>query len=175
MESIKTGWNFLRVTALLYCTKNYLFDITQCMGPSMQPTLNSSGDIILVSKLPTTFHPGCVVLSMSLDDPSKIICKRIIGTEGQRIIPNNRRIAHMKMELKNDPVKLARVKKLTNYVRSNRAKITIPKGHVWLEGDNPNHSTDSRHYGAVPERLIIGKAIARIWPITQFEIIHHEL
>ena len=35
-------------------------------------------------------------------------------------------------------------------VRTRRGKraedvtVTVPKGHVWLEGDNPNNSTDSR-------------------------------
>eukprot|EP00644_Phytophthora_capsici_P017796 jgi/Phyca11/576993/estExt2_Genewise1.C_PHYCAscaffold_1000039 len=38
-----------------------------------------------------------------------------------------------------------------------REKITIPKGHVWVEGDNPTCSVDSRHFGAVPAALLIGR------------------
>lgn len=37
-------------------------------------------------------------------------------------------------------------------------KLKIPKGHVWLLGDNPNWSKDSRHFGAVPYGLIRGRA-----------------
>ncbi|RLN45449.1 hypothetical protein BBJ28_00006626, partial [Nothophytophthora sp. Chile5] len=38
-----------------------------------------------------------------------------------------------------------------------KGKITVPKGHVWVEGDNPTCSVDSRHFGAVPAALVIGR------------------
>jgi signal peptidase I len=40
----------------------------------------------------------------------------------------------------------------------------VPKGHVWLQGDNAYNSTDSRHYGPIPYALIQGKVFYRIWP-----------
>ena len=39
--------------------------------------------------------------------------------------------------------------------------FNVPQGHVWLLGDNPSNSRDSRHYGPVPMGLIIGKAVFR--------------
>ena len=42
--------------------------------------------------------------------------------------------------------------------------VTVPKGHIWLEGDNPNNSTDSRHYGTVPAALILGRVLLKVWP-----------
>lgn len=42
--------------------------------------------------------------------------------------------------------------------------MQVPEGHVWTTGDNLPHSTDSRHYGAVPMALIRGKIIARVAP-----------
>ena len=33
----------------------------------------------------------------------------------------------------------------------------VPLNHVWLEGDNKNHSYDSRNHGPVPINLIKGK------------------
>ena len=38
----------------------------------------------------------------------------------------------------------------------------IPKGHVWLLGDNPNYSKDSRDYGPVPYGLIRGRAYFKV-------------
>jgi hypothetical protein len=38
----------------------------------------------------------------------------------------------------------------------------VPKGHVWLQGDNAYNSTDSRHYGPVPYALIQGKVFYRV-------------
>ena len=35
---------------------------------------------------------------------------------------------------------------------------------AWLEGDNPEESTDSRTYGPVPRRLVVGRVKWRYWP-----------
>jgi Signal peptidase, peptidase S26 len=40
--------------------------------------------------------------------------------------------------------------------------VKIPKGHVWLQGDNMANSNDSRDYGAVPEAILKGRVLARI-------------
>ena len=38
----------------------------------------------------------------------------------------------------------------------------VPKGHVWLQGDNLHNSTDSRHYGAVPAGLLRGRVALKV-------------
>lgn len=43
--------------------------------------------------------------------------------------------------------------------------LQIPYGHVWLEGDNRNNSTDSRVYGPVPHGLLRGRALCKILPL----------
>ncbi|CAB9530466.1 membrane protease subunit 1 [Seminavis robusta] len=43
----------------------------------------------------------------------------------------------------------------------------VPKGHVWLEGDNPLLSVDSRHYGPVPLSYLEGKLVWRLWPLLR--------
>ena len=42
--------------------------------------------------------------------------------------------------------------------------VTVPDGHLWLEGDNPVYSIDSRHYGPVPLSSVRGRVVARIFP-----------
>jgi nickel-type superoxide dismutase maturation protease len=39
-----------------------------------------------------------------------------------------------------------------------------PNGNVVLHADNPNVSRDSRHFGAVPGRLIVGRVLFRYMP-----------
>ncbi|MGH2572112.1 MAG: S26 family signal peptidase [Actinomycetota bacterium] len=47
----------------------------------------------------------------------------------------------------------------------------LGEGRYWLMGDDPSGSTDSRSFGAVPERLVKGVVLARYWPpsaVTRF-------
>jgi signal peptidase I len=43
-------------------------------------------------------------------------------------------------------------------------EITIPDGHYYMMGDNRGESLDSREWGPVPKKWIIGKAFATYWP-----------
>ena len=60
----------------------------QAHGPSMLPTLNLSGDLILADRLSVRFGkvgPGDIVLVRSPQNPRKIITKRVVGMGGDRV------------------------------------------------------------------------------------------
>jgi nickel-type superoxide dismutase maturation protease len=39
-----------------------------------------------------------------------------------------------------------------------------PDGRVWVEGDNPFGSTDSRQLGTLPADAVHGRVVGRVWP-----------
>lgn len=45
---------------------------------------------------------------------------------------------------------------------NNNFFVQVPKGHVWLEGDNLMNSTDSRNYGPIPYGLIRGRVCLKV-------------
>jgi inner membrane protease subunit 1 len=129
-----------------YCCKHvieaHVFQFLQTTGPSMEPTLNFAGDVVLVDGL--SYHwrrprRGEVVLARSPRDPDALVVKRVRG------------------------LPLDRVRYRTS-ARAREKEATVPLAHVWLEGDNPADSRDSREYGAVPECMIKGRVVCRLWP-----------
>ncbi|RID68280.1 hypothetical protein BRARA_C00450 [Brassica rapa] len=129
---------------LLHVTDRYIISSTHVQGPSMLPTLNLTGDVILAEHLSHRFGKiglGDVVLVRSPTDPMKMVTKRVLGLEG-----------HI-LSFFADPL-----------VGDDSVNIVVPKGHVWIQGDNVHASTDSRNFGPVPFNLIEGKAFLRVWP-----------
>ncbi|KFK35721.1 hypothetical protein AALP_AA4G028200 [Arabis alpina] len=132
---------------LLHVTDRYIISSTHVQGPSMLPTLNLTGDVILAEHLSHRFGKiglGDVVLVRSPIEPNKMVTKRILGLEGD-------------MLKFSDPL-----------AHDGSISVVVPKGHVWIQGDNLYASTDSRKFGPVPYNLIEGKALLRVWPPEYF-------
>ncbi|WP_255369540.1 signal peptidase I [Kitasatospora sp. MBT63] len=53
--------------------------------------------------------------------------------------------------------------------------VTVPQGHVWVEGDHRSDSADSRYHrdsssgGAVPVADVVGPATAVVWPLPHLD------
>jgi signal peptidase I len=47
---------------------------------------------------------------------------------------------------------------------NEREPITVPKGYYFMMGDNRGESDDSRQWGPVPKKWVIGQAFATYWP-----------
>ncbi|KAH7924882.1 LexA/Signal peptidase [Leucogyrophana mollusca] len=113
-------------------------------GPSMLPTLGTEGELVIESILPHRLFPsrlarGELITLKSPINPSRIICKRVIGLPGDVICV--------------DPSGLK---------APSTEHVVVPKGHIWIAGDNAACSTDSRDYGPVSMALIRGKVAARV-------------
>ncbi|CAA6658224.1 unnamed protein product [Spirodela intermedia] len=153
-EAVGRCFLVAKFACFIHVTNNYVFGVALVHGPSMLPTLNLSGDVLLVDRVSThlgNVSIGDVVLIQSPEDPKKIVTKRVTGLEGDSVTF------------------------LVNPVHGERSMprtLVVPKDHVWVTGDNPLLSRDSRHFGSVPYALIKGKAFCRVWPPEGFGLLN---
>ena len=49
-------------------------------------------------------------------------------------------------------------------LRERYGPVTVPPDHYFMMGDNRDNSDDSRFWGPVPRKWIIGKGVASYWP-----------
>ncbi|KAJ1027200.1 hypothetical protein NDA18_003214 [Ustilago nuda] len=163
----------------------FFYSVGNVTGGSMSPTLNGSyttasasnspSDVVLLNRTIMYNHnelrPGDIVILISPLDPKALLMKRIIALPEDTVrvwVPS------------------------TSGNGGKWARIKIPPGHVWVEGDaavdivpgslerianHPasfssallrNKSRDSREFGPVPMGLITSRIEAILWPPRRF-------
>ncbi|RLB19027.1 MAG: signal peptidase I [Deltaproteobacteria bacterium] len=142
---------------------------------SMEPTL-LVGDHILVNKfiygvkLPiirktiipiSTPHREDVIVFIFPLDKSKDFIKRVIGLPGDHIEIVGKKI-YINGKLFRD-THAHYTSESSVREKSRFGPITVPEGHLFVMGDNRDHSYDSRYWGFVPMKSVKGKAFLIYW------------
>jgi signal peptidase I len=137
------------------------FQVARVEGQSMAPTLEDQ-DRLIVNKLVYRIgepRRGDIVMLYYPLNPDKSFVKRVIAEEGDTV-----RIVDGLVYVNDIPLK-------DDYVSSEYRSHddwgpqVIPEGYYFVMGDHRNNSSDSRHWGMVPKRYIIGKVQLRWWPV----------
>ncbi len=164
-------WLQCLVTALLICVLVFAFfvRIIDIIGSSMVPSFHD-GDSVIISNLFFEPKQGDIVVLRKLEFQQEPIIKRIIAVEGQTVdIDFNAGVVYV------DDVPLTEpyIAEPTLTPIDFSGKITVPENHVFVMGDNRNHSTDSRYsvIGCVDKRYIMGRVLLRLLPISDFGVV----
>ena len=161
-------WIQSLMVALVICVSLFIFAVRviDVSGSSMVPTLRD-GDKMIVSDL--FYKPkygDIVVFKTDQYDPDRALVKRVIATEGQEIsLDFDRGVVY----INGSPIEEDYIAELTTTKLDFIGPQTVPKGCVFVMGDNRNASTDSRkkEIGMVDERMILGRAYYVVFPLSE--------
>ena len=165
-------WLQCIVTALVACVLIFVFigRTIGVVGSSMVPTLEQ-GDRLIISKLFYTPQQGDIVVLQKDSFADYPLIKRVIATEGQTVdIDFDAGVVYVDGVALDEPYTAE-----PTVVREDFDEpVTVPEGCIFVMGDNRNRSTDSRtdSIGCVDTRLIMGKALLRLTPLSKFGTIY---
>lgn len=140
-------------------------------GASMSPTFET-GQYLIVDQLSYRFegpHRGDVVVFRYPNDPSKFFIKRLIGLPGEVV-----QLSHGRTSILN-PSTGTETTLSEPYVKTDptddNITVTLSGDEYFVMGDNRGASSDSRVWGPVPSKNIVGRAFLRILPPGLFAVL----
>ncbi|HUD10325.1 MAG TPA: signal peptidase I [Candidatus Saccharimonadales bacterium] len=163
----------------------FVFQQYQVDGPSMQTTLQT-GNRLIVYKVPRTWaritghayipKRGDIVVFIEnnlygLDETgSNQLIKRVIGLPGDRVVVSNGVLTIFNKQHPNGfrPDATLPYGKVIGTTSGN-IDITVPPNQIFVCGDNRGDSLDSRIFGTVPAKNIIGQLVVRITPLNEIK------
>jgi signal peptidase I len=157
------AWLKTLASAAVYATLivTFGFQVARVEGQSMAPTL-ADQDRLIVNKLAYrigTPQVGDIVMLYYPLNPDKSFVKRVIAEEGDQIRIVDGRVSRNDVPINDDYVP-------TEFrSHDDYGPQVVPQGYYFVMGDHRNNSSDSRHWGFVPKKYIIGKVQLRWWPL----------
>lgn len=133
-------------------------------GESMFPTFNN-GEYLIVDELSYIIgnpHRGEVIIFRYPNDTKRFFIKRIIGMPNEEIVIKNSEVTIINKENPNGFI--LKEPYIDEHFDTTTSYKTGEKEY-FVMGDNRNRSSDSRTWGILPSKLIIGRAYLRLLPI----------
>lgn len=160
--------------------RSFVLQAFKIPSGSMLPTLKI-GDHLLVNKfiygtkIPfsdgkrildwKTINRGDIIVFRFPKDRSIDYIKRVIGLPGDRIQVKNKKVL-VNNEAVDDPhAHFTSTTIMSPHAgpRDNFGPVTVPEGKVFVMGDNRDNSYDSRFWGFVDKKDVLGKALIIYW------------
>lgn len=178
---LRTGVVVVIAALAAFLLRVYVVQPYYIPSESMEPTLHGcagcNDDHVLVDKVSYRIHgprSGDIVVFHrpeavdSAEIPEKALIKRVVAVGLDRIAIKKGHVFVNRLVLDEPYLN----KDHSCYPSMNMAAQTVPKGDVFVMGDNRCDSRDSRFFGPVPDSSIIGRAFAIVWPINRLRLLH---
>lgn len=163
-------WEVLKFTILavvivvpvrIYIAQPYIVS-----GSSMYPTFES-GQYLIVDQISYRFENperGDVIIFRFPNDPSKFFIKRIIGLPAESVRSQNGTVTVKKP---GEETWTTVSQEYLPHVPTDSFEVVLADDEYFVMGDNRGASLDSRVWGNLPEKFIVGKVFLRLLPVTK--------
>lgn len=144
----------------IYIAQPFIVD-----GASMDPTFETS-QYLIVDELTYHFRTperGSVLIFKYPKDPSKYFIKRIIGLPGETVTISDGVVS---IKTPNAQTSFALDEPYVKFTKKDNLTVVLDSEEYFVMGDNRLSSADSRFWGPLPAKNIIGRPILRVWPPT---------
>ncbi len=136
-------------------------------GASMVPTLNPR-DYLVIDRLSDRSHKperGDVIVFKYPLDPSTYFIKRVIGLPGEQV-----RIEGGEVRVSSTTGEMTLVEPYRSSGMNEESVLLLAPDEYFMMGDNRGASSDSRVWGPVKERHLLGRPILRLYPFNRVDV-----
>lgn len=174
---IHEAWDIIRVLlislAIVIPIRYFVAQPFIVRGASMEPNFEDR-QYLIIDELSYFFRAPArheVVVFRYPRDPSQFFIKRIIGLPGERI-----QIREGKITIFNDTHKNGLLLREFYLVPEGKAThpdmmVTLSGNDYFVLGDNRDFSSDSRFWGPLDKKLVVGRALFRAYPLSKLGIV----
>ena len=167
IREVKEWANSIIVALILtLIIRTFVVQAFKIPSGSMRPTL-LEGDKLFVNKYIYRFDPphrGDIIVFKYPVDMKKDFIKRLVGLPGETVEIRDGKIT-VDGQVLTDPASFGKFYYYNHDPYGGPdEKVHVPENAYFVLGDNSANSQDSRFWGFVPKKNILGKAVFRWWP-----------
>ncbi|MFA6585580.1 MAG: signal peptidase I [Candidatus Paceibacterota bacterium] len=170
----KSFWELVRFTiiavAIVIPIRVYIAQPFIVSGSSMIPTFQD-GQYLIIDEISYRFNDpqrDDVIVFRYPNDTTKFFIKRIIGLPNETVDIKGNTVT---ITNKNHPSGLILDQSYLENTSNNDTHFVLKSDEYFVMGDNRSASSDSRYWGAVPKKLLIGKVFLRLFPLNKIGIL----
>lgn len=162
------AWVKTLTSAAVYATLivTFGFQVARVEGMSMAPTLQDQ-DRLIVNKLAYLLDSpkvGDVVMLIYPKSPDKSFVKRVVAEPLDTV-----RMVEGKVYVNDEMLPDDFIPEEYRSTDDLPSEV-VPEGYYFVMGDHRNNSSDSRHWGFVPKKYILGRVQLRWWPFNHARV-----
>lgn len=173
--ALKNWWQIAKgIDVLLIIGLLFRFFVLQPFvveGNSMEPNWHNN-EYLLVNQVTYRLRPperGETIIFHYPKDPREDFIKRIIGLPGEKVTISDGRLFINDKQLNESYINLSEGSQSAR--QQERLEITLSQTEYFVMGDNRNHSSDSRDWGPLERKFIIGRAWLDVYPFKDWGLV----